>query len=187
MGFSPILHSTSGGGGGGSVTSVGLSLPASTFSVGGSPVTSAGTLVGTFITQTAGKVLAGPASGGAAVPTWRALQASDVPDPVPTITGTRVAPSLITAAGGIAFAGAKYNNIWFVAGNGSAVVISASPQVAAGTAVGQMLILIGRNDTNSITLQDGNGLSLNGTCILLADSVLTLMWDGTNWIEVSRR
>ena len=63
---------------GGSVSSVGLALP-SIFSVSGSPVTTSGTLTGTFNTQTANYVLAGPASGSAAVPTFRALVSADIP------------------------------------------------------------------------------------------------------------
>lgn len=63
-------------GGGGTVTSVGLSLP-SIFSVSGSPVTGSGTLTGSLTTQSANTVLAGPSSGGAATPTFRALVTAD--------------------------------------------------------------------------------------------------------------
>lgn len=62
----------------GTVTSVGLSLP-SIFSVSGSPVTSSGTLTGDLATQTANTVFAGPTSGGAVAPTFRALVAADIP------------------------------------------------------------------------------------------------------------
>lgn len=61
------------GGGSGTVTSVGLSLPAGLFSVSGSPVTSAGTLTGTLLTQSANTVFAGPSSGAAAAPAFRSL------------------------------------------------------------------------------------------------------------------
>lgn len=67
-----------GGGGGGGVSSVGLSLPSSVFDVTGSPVTGAGTLTGSFKTQAANQVLAGPTGGGAAAPTFRALVAADM-------------------------------------------------------------------------------------------------------------
>lgn len=67
--------------GGGTVTSVGLSLPASVVTVTGSPVTSTGTLTGTLATQTANQVLSGPASGGPAAPTFRALTNTDLPTP----------------------------------------------------------------------------------------------------------
>jgi len=66
---------------GGSVTSVGLSLPGSVFSISGSPVTSTGTLTGAFVTQSANTVFAGPASGSAAAPTFRAMVGADLPFP----------------------------------------------------------------------------------------------------------
>lgn len=63
----------------GIVSSVALSLPA-IFSVSGSPVTSSGTLTGTLANQTANYIWAGPVSGGAAAPTFRAMVAADVPN-----------------------------------------------------------------------------------------------------------
>lgn len=59
------------------VTSVALTAPTE-FAVTGSPVTSAGTLAIAWNTQTANTVLAGPAAGAAAVPTFRALVAADI-------------------------------------------------------------------------------------------------------------
>lgn len=67
-----------GGGGGGTVTSVGLALPVSVFSISGSPVTTTGTLTGSFTNQTANRVFAGPSTGGPAAPTFRALVAADM-------------------------------------------------------------------------------------------------------------
>lgn len=64
--------------GSGTVTSVGLTLPA-IFSVTGSPVTGSGTLSATLATQTANLVWAGPSSGGAASPTFRSLVYNDLP------------------------------------------------------------------------------------------------------------
>lgn len=66
------------GGAGGGVTSVGLALP-NIFTVTNSPVTSSGTLTGTLATQTANTIFAGPTSGSAAGPTFRALVAADIP------------------------------------------------------------------------------------------------------------
>lgn len=62
----------------GTVTSVGLTVPA-IFSVAGSPVTASGTLAVTLATQTANTVWAGPTTGGAVAPTFRALVAADIP------------------------------------------------------------------------------------------------------------
>lgn len=88
----------SGGGGGGSVSSVGLTLPGSLFTVTGSPVTSSGILVGSLKTQTANLVWAGPAGGGAAAPTFRALVSADLPAVTPAFplvapVGSVTAPS----------------------------------------------------------------------------------------------
>lgn len=64
--------------GAGTVTSVGLSLPA-IFTTSGTPVTSMGTLTGTLATQNANIVFAGPTTGSAATPTFRSLVAADIP------------------------------------------------------------------------------------------------------------
>ena len=58
------------------VTSVGLSLP-SEFTISGSPVTSTGTLTGSWAAQSANTVFAGPSTGGPATPTFRALTIDD--------------------------------------------------------------------------------------------------------------
>jgi len=66
------------GGSGGTVTSVGLSLPA-LFAVTGSPVTTSGTLSATLAAQSANLVWAGPATGAPAAPAFRSLVAGDIP------------------------------------------------------------------------------------------------------------
>jgi hypothetical protein len=63
--------------GAGTVTSVGLTMPAE-FSVSGSPVTSSGTLAVTLATQVANSIFAGPSSGPDAPPTFRAIAYDDV-------------------------------------------------------------------------------------------------------------
>lgn len=105
------------------------------------------------------------------------------------VTSSRASPSSISAAGGIAFTGKAPKNIWFVKGDtaDSDVDVSANPQVAAGDHVGQELVIIGRSDTDRIILEDGNGLALNGAYFVGADSVLSLIWDGTSWVEKDRR
>lgn len=78
----------------GTVTSVALSLP-SIFSVSGSPITASGTLSAGLATQTANYVWAGPTTGGAAAPEFRALVASDIP----TLTASKISDFATTAQG----------------------------------------------------------------------------------------
>jgi len=106
---------------------------------------------------------------------------------VPSIVASRASPTLITAVGGIGFSSAVYDTYNFIAGNAGAVTVTATPQIAVGANVGQRLTLIGRSASNTVTLADGNGLSLNGPWVGGLDSVLVVFWDGTNWTEVARR
>lgn len=69
-----------------SVTSIGLALPAD-FTVTNSPVTTTGTLTGTWNAKGANSFLGGPSSGSAAVPTFRVLQGADLPDPTSSTKG----------------------------------------------------------------------------------------------------
>src|SRR5271157_3067716 len=67
--FQPLLNI-------GDVSSVGLSMP-SDFSVGGSPIVTAGTLAVQWLPQNANLVHAGPTMGSPAIPTWRNLVGAD--------------------------------------------------------------------------------------------------------------
>lgn len=60
------------------ITSIGLAAP-SQFSVSGSPLIASGTLTLAWQNQSANQVLAGPSSGAAASPAFRALVAADLP------------------------------------------------------------------------------------------------------------
>ena len=71
MGFAAL-------GGGGTVTSVGLSLPA-LFTVTNTPVTTTGTLTATLANQAANTFLGGPVTGVAVPPAFRGLIAGDIP------------------------------------------------------------------------------------------------------------
>lgn len=74
----------------GTVTSVGLSMPAE-FSVANSPITGAGALTVTKANEPANTHFAGPASGAAAAPTFRALVAADLPAGTGTVTSVGLA------------------------------------------------------------------------------------------------
>jgi hypothetical protein len=115
------------------------------------------------------------------------LKWAAVPTSSPSISGSKASPTLITAAGGITFSGSAYSNLYFIAGSGSAVTVTANPQISVGSLVGQTLKLVGESATNTVTLADGNGLSLNGSWVGGLNSVLLLVWDGSVWVEESRR
>jgi hypothetical protein len=86
--------------GGGSVTSVALTVP-SRQTVTGSPITGASTLAITDNTETANLVFAGPTSGSAAAPTFRALVSADLPGGFGTVSSvglTFSVPAMFTIA-----------------------------------------------------------------------------------------
>lgn len=86
-------------GGTGTVTSVGFSDASTSpiYTVTNSPVTTSGTLTITLNTQAANLVFAGPSSGGAAQPTFRALVAADLPAGTGTVTSVALADGSSTA------------------------------------------------------------------------------------------
>lgn len=69
----------------------------------------------------------------------------------------------------------------------AAINITANPQIANG-ANGQIITIIGSSDTNTLTLDDTDGLRLTGQCILGIGDNITLLYEGTigDWIEISR-
>lgn len=104
---------------------------------------------------------------------------------LPTITGTAVSGQAITAAGGVTSAGTN-SEIQYVVGSPDAVVVTANPQISAGVATGANLKLVGTDSTKTVSLNNGTGLILNGLCVLKQGSTIELVYDGTNWCEVSR-
>lgn len=102
-----------------------------------------------------------------------------------SVTGSTGSPEQITAGGGISPAGDPIEMI-FVEGSGGAVNITANPQIAAGSTVGQELNLIGTSASNTVALENGDGLKLNGGIVLNNETIINLLWDGSLWIEMSR-
>lgn len=102
---------------------------------------------------------------------------------VNVVSGSRASPNNIVAGTGITVQAGYLRQTIFIQGSGGAVDVTANPQISAGDTVGQEIKLIGRSDTNTVTLDDGNGLKLNGTSVLGADDTMSLTWDGTNWVQ----
>jgi hypothetical protein len=139
--------------GNGTDTSVGLALPASVFSISGSPVTTAGVLTGSFVTQSPNSIFAGPASGGSAVPTFRSIVLADLPL-IPLTTG--VTGTLPITNGGTNSNAALANNRMMVSSSGS---------IVEGTALtnGQLFIGVTSGAPVAANLAAGTGISIANT------------------------
>lgn len=128
-----------GGGGSGTVTSVGLALPAQ-FAVSGSPVTSSGTLTGAWATQSANLIFAGPAVAPASSPAFRSLVSGDIPslDASKIATGTFADSFLASAYSGI---GACAAHTWASTLTRNAAPTCAQPAFSdiSGTVAGSQL------------------------------------------------
>ena len=76
-----------------------------------------------------------------------------------------------------------------VQGNAGAVNISANPQIAAGQD-GQVVIIQGKSNVNTVLFEDDNGLALSGgVSFTMGDrDTITFVYDAGDglWIEIAR-
>lgn len=101
--------------------------------------------------------------------------------------GSYASPQTISPSAGLSPSTANDQVWWAAPSSGGATAITANPQIAAGTTIGQRLTLKGASATNYYTFADGNGLRLNGPLSLTDQQACELMWDGSAWSENSRR
>jgi len=165
-----FVQSAISGFGVGSVTSVGLSLPTSIFDVSGSPVTTSGTLSATLDTQTANYVWAGPTTGAAATPTFRALVEADLPNLSATYlptTGGTISSNLIISGD--------------LTVNGTTTTINSTT-----LAVDDKNIVLGDIASPTDSTADGGGLTLKGaTDKTFSWSNATDSWTSSEDIDVA--
>lgn len=100
-------------------------------------------------------------------------------------TSTRLAPLAVNLAVGIV-PNNKPRELQFVAATGGGP-ITANPQIAPGTVVGQELLLSGTSDVNNVRINNGSGTSQNGDMILGDGDAICYVWTGDLWTEVYRR
>jgi hypothetical protein len=133
------------------VSSVGLSLPAE-FTVSGSPVTTSGTLGGTWANQAANKVFAGPSTGADATPAFRSLVAADIP--------------------ALSYLSSSLTSAYVFVGNGSnvatAVAVSGDASISNTGAV-TVSSFDGGTDLKSMAGQDASSVAITGGTATLSD------------------
>lgn len=139
------------------VSSVGLALP-NIFSVTNSPVTTSGTLTGSFVSQTANHVFAAP-NGSSGTPTFRTLVAADIPSlPYLSTSGGTVSGNL-TLTGDLTV-------------NGTTTTINSTTLT-----VDDKNIVLGDVATPTDVTADGGGITLKGA----TDKTLTWVDSTDAW------
>lgn len=173
--------------GNGTVTSVDLTAPADMFTVSGNPITGAGTLALAKVSQTANRVFAGPSSGPAAAPTFRALTSADLPAGTGTVTSVGLnAPaeffitgSPVTGSGTLGFLKVSQNANLVYAGptTGAAAAPGFRALVAADIPGGvgiqtlaQVLVQGNTTGGTAINVQQSSGSRITFTGAIQIDS-----------------
>lgn len=148
----------------GTVTSVDVqdASTAPIFVSSGGPVTSSGTIDLTLAVQLSNAVLAGPASGASAQPTFRPLVTADLPSGVGTVSSvdvqdTSTVPLFVSSGGPITTSGVIDLTLASGAGN----LVLATPDGAAGQPVLRALVPAdvpgGTGTPNFFAAYDGSG------------------------------
>lgn len=176
-----------GGAGGSGVTSVDANVPTGLLTVSGVPITTSGTIDIGLETQNVNEVFAGPASGGAATPAFRALVVDDIPDlsslyaPVGA-SGLTIGTSTITSGTNTRV---LYNNAgtlgeYTVSGSGN-VAMTTSP-VFTTPNIGSATGSISGNAGTATALQTArtiNGTSFDGTGNITVTAAAGTLTGGT--------
>jgi hypothetical protein len=185
---------------GGTVTSVAATLP-NIFSLAGSPVTTSGTLAVTLATQSANRVWAGPTTGSAAAPTFRALVNADVPSALDghSIGGTTPGAGAFTVLrSGVTASLATTDPVDVSTVNATGNVIPYTPSQSAtvnaasvtGTAGQDLTFVVTTGGTSSFTITFGTHFKSVGTLATGTVSgkvfVVRFVSDGVNYNEVAR-
>lgn len=171
------------------VQSVGLTLPTALFVNDGTPVTQTGSVSASLATQSSNTVLAGPTSGGASPPTFRALAIADMPASYTSAydkLSQRVSSEITVSIGSsTTLPSTMWGILHNVVGTSSLMTVTLPhPSTGSGKMVGFV-----NSGTASLVLDAGSGVTINnlryrkywgGTGTAPREAVV-LMSDGTNY------
>jgi hypothetical protein len=79
-------------------------------------------------------------------------------------------------------------NIYRLAGTSGAITLDGTTAITDGEVDGQILIIKGTSDTNTVTINDGANTQQNGNVTLADGDTIEFWWDstGSEWQERSR-
>lgn len=102
------------------------------------------------------------------------------------VTGSEATPFAVNPVVSLPIAVGKASQLIIMQGSGGPVDITANPQIVAGTVVGQLLRLYCVSNVNTVKLDDGTGLTMNGSYTMKNGSMIEFIWSGSVWLEESR-
>ncbi|MFH2143554.1 MAG: hypothetical protein ABIJ97_14100, partial [Bacteroidota bacterium] len=75
---------------------------------------------------------------------------------------------------------------YILIGSTTPIVLNGVNAITDGTLSGQVLLLEGSNNINTITINDGANTQMSGNVVLGLYDTIMFIWNGTDWIEISR-
>ena len=72
-----------------------------------------------------------------------------------------------------------------ISGSGGAVTLNATTAITSGSGTGLILVLEGTSDVNTVTIPDNANTRLAASRTLGLNDTLTLIWNGSDWVELS--
>lgn len=120
-------------------------------------------------------------TNGAGVTSWTNV-------PIPVVVAPPSAVQAIAASGTVTIDPTRQRNTTFVAGNAAAITVDPVTGITNGTFDGQECVIVGMDDTNTVTLDSAGNVEINGSVTLGYHDSITLLWDNTNavWFELAR-
>lgn len=104
------------------------------------------------------------------------------------VLNSHASPYNVVAGTPIPFTPGTFRTKRYIQGSGGPVTLTANPRIQAGTIDGQEIMLVGCSDTNTVSIDTGNGTQKNGVDVMLNGSITIYNWDNGQslWIECGR-